>query len=115
MTSAVIAFVPDLMDRSRLAGLAPSFARSAEQLGELVEAQAGGPCTVVVDLARTGALAAAVELAGRGVRVVGFAPHVDAELRDAASAAGLEVVARSRFFADPAQVVGYPDVQPPSR
>lgn len=115
---ALVAFVPDLMDRSRLAGLSPRFAASLAELVELVDAPGAtgtGSCTVVVDLARPGALDVAIDLAARGVRVVGFAPHVDDELRTRAAAGGVQVVARSRFFAGPAQVLGNPNVQPPSR
>lgn len=115
MSPVVVAFVPDLMDRSRLAALGPTFATTVGQLGELVDAAGVERCIVVVDLARPGALDAAAEQVARGVRCIGVVPHVDAELRVAAVDAGVQVVARSRFFADPAQAVGYPDVQPPSR
>ena len=115
MSAVVVAFLPDLMDRSRLASLRPRFAVTVDQLGELVDAVGVEHCTVVVDLTRPGALAAAAEQVARGVRCIGVAPHVDAELRAAAVDAGVQVVPRSRFFADPAQVVGSPDVQPPSR
>jgi hypothetical protein len=115
MSPVVVAFVPDLMDRSRLAALGPRFAATVAQLGELVDAAGVEHCVVVVDLARPGGLAAAAEQVARGVRCIGVAPHVDAELRDAAVDAGVQVVARSRFFADPAQVLGSPNVQPPSR
>lgn len=113
--SALVAFVPDLMDRSRLAGLSPTFAASLPELVGLADVAGTGSCTAVVDLARPGALDAAIDLATRGVRVVGFAPHVDDELRTRAVTGGVQVVARSRFFAAPAQVLGNPNVQPPSR
>jgi hypothetical protein len=115
MTPTVIAFVPDLMDRSRLAALHPTFAASVAQLAELVAAAGDEGCTVVVDLTRPGALDAASELAAAGVRTVGFAPHVDDGLRDVAAAAGVQVLPRSRFFARPDQAVGGPNSQPPSR
>lgn len=115
MSPVVVAFVPDLMDRSRLAALGPTFAPSVAQLGELVDAAGVERCIVVVDLTRPGALDAAAEQVTRGVRCIGVAPHVDAELRSAAVDAGVQVVARSRFFADPVQVLGSPNVQPPSR
>lgn len=89
----VVAFVPDLMDRSRLRGLVEEFV----PLAALGEAEAD---VVVVDLGRAGALEVASSLT---VPVVGFGSHVDRELLDAARAAGIAVVlARSRFFADPA-------------
>ena len=114
-TPELLAYVPDLMDRSRLRALAPTFAASLEELVGLVDAAGTGSCTAVVDLARPGALDPSVDLAARGVRVVGFAPPVDDELRTRAVAGGVQVVARSRFFAAPAQVLGSPNVQPPSR
>ncbi len=91
---AVVAYVPDLMDRSRLAGRPVRFVGDP---AELVPASAGVGL-VVVDLSRQGVLDPASDVAAAGVRVVGFAPHVDDELRAAATAAGIEVVARSRFF-----------------
>jgi hypothetical protein len=112
---ALVAFVPDLMDRSRLAGVSPTFASSLPELVGLVSTTGPAACTVVMDLSRPGALDTAVDLAARGARVVGFAPHVDDELRTRAAAGGVQVVARSRFFAGPAQVLGNPNVQPPSR
>ena len=95
---AVVAYVPDLMDRSRFSG------RDVRFLATLADLVALGPTagTVVVDLARPGALDAAIALAaerGDGPRVVGFAPHVDDELRSLAADGGVEVVPRSRFFA----------------
>lgn len=115
MSPVIVAFVPDLMDRSRLAAFGPRFAATAAELGELVDAAGVERCTVVVDLTRPGALAAAADQVARGVRCIGVAPHVDDDLRAAAVDAGVRVVARSRFFADPAQVLGSPNVQPPSR
>ena len=91
----IAAFVPDLMDRSKVAaagGAEVTFVRSAADL-----ASVGGE-VVVVDLARPGALDALPALAG--ARTIGFASHVDKELIDAARAAGCgEVLPRSRFFA----------------
>lgn len=81
----VRAVVPDLMDRSRLAR--PG-----------VELVADDPELVVVDLARPGALAAAAEAVATGLRVVGFAPHVEDDLVADAEAAGVEALARSVFF-----------------
>ena len=93
----VVAWVPDLMDRSRLAGAGPgvevTFVTSA---ADLLTAGPGAD-VVVVDLARPGALEAVAGLAG--VRVVGFAPHVERDLLEAATAAGCdEVLPRSAFF-----------------
>ena len=89
----VLAFVPDLMDRSRLSGLDVTFVARPD---ELAAAEAGD--VVVVDLSREGVLAALGALSG-GVRTIGFGSHVDRGLLDAARAAGCdEVMARSEFF-----------------
>lgn len=91
----VAAFVPDLMDRSKVAAAAPgdvTFVRSAAELAD------AGAEVVVVDLARPGVLDALPGLTA--TRTVGFASHVDRELVEAAKAAGCsEVLPRSRFFA----------------
>ncbi len=102
MSGEVLAFVPDLMDRSRLSSLDVEFVRDLSELAE----RGAGAALVVVDLARPDTLAVATDLVAAGVRVVGFAPHVDDELRAAAAAGGVEVLPRSRFFADPRSVAG---------
>ena len=90
----IAAFVPDLMDRSKVAaagGTDVTFVRTADDLASV------GAEVVVVDLARPGVLDALPALAG--ARTIGFASHVDRELIDAARAAGCdEVLPRSRFF-----------------
>ncbi|MFN7149553.1 MAG: hypothetical protein ACK4V6_08725 [Microthrixaceae bacterium] len=90
----VVAFIPDLMDRSRLGSRPVELVTSLEQLPSV----APGSSLVVVDLARPGALEAAASLVGSGARIVGFAPHVDDELRSSATESGVEVVTRSWFF-----------------
>jgi hypothetical protein len=96
----IAAFAPDLMDRSRIAGVHPStvFATKAADLASLVtESRAS---LVFVDLARTGVLDVVATLVGSGgVRVIGFASHVDDTVVAAGRAAGAEVLPRSRFFA----------------
>ena len=88
----VFAFVPDLMDRSRLGGLDVTFVARPEDL-----APVPGDI-VVVDLSRPGVLEALQGL-GDGARTIGFGSHVDTKLLDAARAAGCdEVMARSEFF-----------------
>lgn len=91
----MLAYVPDLMDRSRLGGLGDAvvFVATVDDL-----ADAGHGETVVLDLGRPGALAAASAAASRGARVIGFASHVDDELLQAAAAGGIEALPRSRFF-----------------
>ena len=90
----IAAFVPDLMDRSKVAaagGADVTFVRTAADLASV------GAEVVVIDLARPGVLDALPALAG--ARTIGFASHVDRELIDAARAAGCdEVLPRSRFF-----------------
>ena len=95
-----VAYVPDLMDRSRLARLGSvSFVSTP---GELTDAEAD---VVVVDLSRPGVLEAVAGL--EGVRTIGFGSHVDHELLDAARAAGCgEVLPRSRFFARLDHILG---------
>jgi hypothetical protein len=89
----VMAYAPDLMDRSKLASAGDvSFAATP---ADLVGAEAD---LVVVDLSRPGVLEALPKL-GR-VRTIGFGSHVDQELLARARAAGCqEVLPRSKFFA----------------
>lgn len=105
----VVALVPDLMDRSRLAGPAAAagvgvqFVGSAAALVE--EVGAGDVGLVLLDLGRPGVL----DLAGRlppGLRVVGFASHVDEATLAAARAAGVEALARSAFFRELPKLLG---------
>jgi hypothetical protein len=88
--TTVAAYVPDLMDRSKLPGAA-----FAPTPADLVGMEAD---VFVVDLSRPGVLEVLPALEGR--RVVGFGSHVDRELLEAARAAGCaEVLPRSKFFA----------------
>ena len=77
----VLAFVPDLMDRSRLNGLEITFVSSPEHLRD-----AGGDDVVVVDLGRPGVLDALDGITAR--RTIGFGSHVDRELLEEARTAG---------------------------
>jgi tRNA A58 N-methylase Trm61 len=102
MSGRIVAFVPDLMDRSRLSAHDVDVVRDIAELAErAVDAR-----LVVVDLARPAVVEVAVELVAAGVRVVGFAPHVDDDLRSAAAAGGVEVLARSRFFGNVERALG---------
>jgi hypothetical protein len=94
----IAAYVPDLMDRSRLASV-PDVTFVATPAA-LVDVDAD---VVVVDLSRPGVLDVLPSLAG--MRVVAFGSHVDTELLAAARATGAEVLPRSRFFADPSSFV----------
>jgi hypothetical protein len=88
------AYVPDLMDRSKVLAAAPS----AVVVADVSELSPAVGDTVVLDLSRPQALGAVVRLCSGGARVVGFASHVDRERIAQAEAAGCEVLARSAFF-----------------
>lgn len=90
--TTIAAYVPDLMDRSKVAAVGNvTFARTP---GELAGLEAD---IVVVDLSRPGVLDVMPSLAGR--RVIGFGSHVATDVLDAARAAGVtEVLPRSKFF-----------------
>ena len=92
IVAVIVAFVPDLMDRSKVAAAGDvTFLNSAAQLSGI------RADTVVVDLGRPGVIEALPSIDSD--RIVGFASHVDRVLMDAARAAGCtEVLARSAFF-----------------
>lgn len=91
----VVAFVPDLMDRSRLAGT-PGL-EIADRLEDLPGAATGAQL-VLIDLSRPGALEIVPSLAP--TPVVGFASHVDRGLLEAARRAGCaRAVPRSAVLA----------------
>lgn len=90
----VVAYVPDLMDRSRVQAAQPEtrFVATLEALA----AAAVDADVVVVDLSRVGVIDALATIDGP---VIGFAPHVDRDTLRAAEAAGCStVLARSEFF-----------------
>ncbi len=92
--SGVVAYVPDLMDRSRVAAAAKAIT-FVNDLAQLATAAAGADL-VVVDLTRPGVLEAVATLSGP---VIGFANHTERELMDSARKAGCTtVLARSAFF-----------------
>ena len=100
-TTGIVAFTPDLLDRSKLgaaAGERVRFVSRPEQLGPA----AAGAAVVVVDLVRPGALEAVQALpAPVRSRTVAYANHTRRELLDAAAAAGCAgALARSAFFGD---------------
>ncbi len=97
----VVAFAPDLLDRSRIAAALPQ-ARFVADARELAEASADA--LALIDLSRPGALDALPLITAS---TVGFASHVDDALLGAARAAGCgEVLPRSRFFRRLAQEFG---------
>ena len=102
----VVAFVPDLMDRSRLSapGVEVVFVDDPEGLADT------HADLVVVDLARPGVIESLGAVAGP---TVGFVAHIDEATMVAALAAGCdEVLARSRFFGRFAELVA--SLGPPS-
>ncbi len=89
---AVVVFAPDLLDRSRIAGVLPDavFVRKPEDLIAIAARW------VVVDLARPGVLDVIPLITAP---VIGFGAHVDEDLLAKGRAAGCaEVLPRSRFF-----------------
>lgn len=94
----VVAYVPDLMDRSRIRAAVPGVVFATDPAG-LATTDAD---VVVVDLSRPGVLDA---VAGLGVPVVGFAGHAEHDLLARARAAGCRVLVRSVFFRDVAAAI----------
>ena len=92
--SRVVAYVPDLMDRSKVAAAGDCvFVSRPGDLAALCPAAD----VVVVDLTKPGVVDV---LAGLDARVIGFANHTSRDIMDAARAAGCEqVLPRSDFFA----------------
>lgn len=90
----IVAYVPDLMDRSKVAG-APGDVSFVDDIAEL-SAAAQDADVVVVDLGRPGVLDV---LPSIHARIVGFARHTQPELLAAARRAGCaDALARSAFF-----------------
>jgi hypothetical protein len=100
----IVAYVPDLMDRSKVTAAAPGPVRFVGSPVDLVaaatdQAPPASAVLAVVDLGRPGVQDVLEELAAL-VEVVAFGPHVDSATLDAARRTGCEVVARSAFFGD---------------
>jgi len=107
--TSIVAFVPDLMDRSKVAAVGGDRVGFVTAASELASSVDPSVALVVVDLGRPGVLDAVrqIRVAGSDVRVVGFGSHVERDLLDAAGAAGCdEVLARSAFFGRLADVLG---------
>jgi hypothetical protein len=101
---SVVAFVPDLMDRSKVSAAVPGV-RFVATPAALADAAAGAE-VVAVDLGRPGVLDVLPAVVATGARVVAFGSHVDRGTLDTARAAGCaEVVPRSRFFGDIASLL----------
>jgi hypothetical protein len=91
----IVAFAPDLADRSRIEAAIPD----VTFLKSLVDLPAAD--VVILDLSRVTDFP--VFAAGR---VIGFGPHVDETMLERARAAGIEALPRSRFFRDLAGLLG---------
>lgn len=95
-----IAFVRDLMDRSKIQGVLPDmeFTSSVDD--------AEGADAIVVDLAIYGDLITELRAKTPNARIVGYGAHVDVEtLQRAVDDGADEALPRSRFFKDPGAAV----------
>lgn len=90
----IVAFIPDLIDRSRVTTVEPT-TEFVDQPAQLAAASRGADL-VLVDLTRDGAVAGLDGVACR--RVVGFANHTAKEAMESARRAGAVAMARSEFF-----------------
>lgn len=100
--SDVVALVPDLMDRSRLSS---ALDQPVAFVGSVDDVPSDA-AVVIVDLARGVDLDALRRVVPDG-RIIAFGPHVDGAALEGARAAGIaEVLPRSRFFRDVADLLG---------
>jgi len=95
--SVISALVTDLMDRSRISAALPGVQFTLNADADVV----------IVDLGRGVEQVVSVRASHPDAHIVAYGPHVDDDSMNAARAAGADVVVpRSRFFRDPAQIVG---------
>ena len=93
----VVAFVSELMDRSRISAVVDGI-EFVTAVDDVRDAD-----VVVVDLARFADTVAAVRAAAPAARVVAYGAHVDEALLERARQDGADqVLPRSQFFRDPA-------------
>ncbi len=95
--SSILAFIPDLMDRSRLKGIQNIIFVTTPKELETAKSED----IVVVDLSRPFVMDAVANIKGRDnpPRIIGFGSHVDKEvLADARRLGCNQVLARSAFF-----------------
>jgi DNA-binding NarL/FixJ family response regulator len=98
----VVAFVGDLMDRSKISAAVPDagFARAPED--------AAGADVVVIDVKIHPEAVAAARTIVPDARIVAYGRHDNPEALEAARADGADVaLPRSRFFQDPAAAVTF--------
>ena len=91
----LVAYVPDLMDRSRFTRVDMEKVFVPELSRLTAEVRTGD--VVVVDLNRQGSLEAVARVEV-DARRLGFTNHDNHEMIEAAKVAGVDVFARSRFF-----------------
>jgi len=98
-----VAYVPDLMDRSKVASASGTPVTFVARPTDLPAASAAADL-VVVDLSRPGVLEVLPAIAAP---TIGFGRHDDRERLAAATAAGCDrVLARSAFFSQVAELLG---------
>ena len=91
---SVVAFVPDLMDQSKLRLQIPDIC-FVKEVSELIDVDVD---LVLVDLSKSEVLEVLPEIDSK---VLGFASHVDRDIIAAAEQAGCaKVLPRSKFFRD---------------
>ena len=103
----VVAYVPDLLFGSQVVGMLAAHEVVLVGRGDELEGALAGARVLVVDLTDdVEARIAAVSERLNGVRSLAFYSHVEAEVRDAARAAGFDlVVPRSRMAREGAALV----------
>ena len=99
----VVAYAPDLMDRSKLSAAVPGLSFVARPAD--LAAAAAGADLVVVDLARPGVQEVLDEVTA-ATRVIGYGSHVDRATLERAEAAGCEAMPRSQFFRTLGELLG---------
>jgi hypothetical protein len=100
----MVAYVPDLMDRSKVASAAVGADVTFVPTVAALPAAAAGADLVVVDLSRPGVLEV---LPAITAPTIGFGRHDDRERLAAATAAGCDrVLARSAFFSQVSELLG---------
>lgn len=98
-----LAFVPDLMDWSKLSSI-----MGLSRIKSLELSVIEGATKLIVDLDKVDFAELSTALASGNIgaaQLVGFCSHVNTELRSKAEELGFLVLARSRFFANPASFV----------
>jgi hypothetical protein len=98
----IVAIAPDLLFGSRISETLTAAGHAVTLSASASEAQLDAADLLIADLERENPEA----LVGLGIPVLGFYPHVEAQLRQSAEAAGVDlVVPRSRFSREMPQLV----------